>query len=99
MSGLEFGRLAGTPRCVECSTVNDGATNMNPGRYQPPRSGDYTMCIYCGTLQKFAIIGGNYVLTPLTPDEESELKVDYHDLWDRARIVAARFHANREAQR
>jgi hypothetical protein len=44
-------RLKPVPQCVDCDKRLDGATGVDTD--DAPKSGDFTVCIYCGSIMVY----------------------------------------------
>jgi DNA-directed RNA polymerase subunit RPC12/RpoP len=44
--------LKGVPRCIDCGKLVDGACGLDTDNL--PDVGDFTVCIYCGSIMVFA---------------------------------------------
>jgi hypothetical protein len=66
-------KLTTKPICLNCRAQNDGATGAS-NEDSAPVEGDYAICVYCKSLQKFG--PGCETFLPLTKEEWEEISQD-----------------------
>lgn len=65
--------------------ARDVGDNTGLGHEEPPKAGDFSICLYCAALLRFAAGGGELQLVEATADELAEL-----DVLDRGRLLMVR---------
>lgn len=63
-----------TPHCPYCNHVLDGLTGVGHG--QMPSAGDFSVCMCCGELLIFTVIGGEIGLRKPKARERKEARDD-----------------------
>lgn len=66
-------KLTTKPTCLHCGAQNDGATGTG-NENSAPVEGDYGLCVYCKSLQKFGPKCETFL--PLTKEEWEEISQD-----------------------
>lgn len=69
---IATGRLANTPCCPKCKAKADGFTSTEG--IAIPKDGDWSVCMYCQSLNVYVKTGDQYSLRLATDAEVEELK-------------------------
>lgn len=80
--------------CVECGKKLDGAINADRGSRIRPKPGDFTLCIYCGSLNTF-----DEQLRLRQPTVDEYVESTHYAVLQRARVLINSMNARREEER
>lgn len=82
MNGKKFRPIVGpdvrtsASACPTCKTILDGASGI--GNRDAPQPGDYSVCVYCGTILRFLQSGFGF--TAVAPQKVPELLATNYNL-------------------
>jgi hypothetical protein len=80
--------------CISCGKPNDSFTAVSDRYSKRPKSGDISICLYCGHV---AIYSDDLTLRELTSDEIREIAG--HPLLLRAQKVSAKYREMKESEK